>query len=228
MNELAANNPNCTDLSNPGMPNLGGIGREDLQIPQLSLVQKMSDLVDSQKAKAGDIYDTLEQVVIADEKEVVEFIPIHTQKAWRVYEIEKPGEQKYLKTVGYDHTNANWRFEAVLDGKKIKNQLVMSWFVLLVEQVKRGEAIPYQINFKGMSMDAAKKLSTLIAKGSFLGLPAYGKTYTLGSEKKSNDKATFSVFQVMAGRVTTPDEIKAAKQWLGMFDKPVVTPVEPD
>lgn len=214
MNELTTTNSNL-----PAMPShdLGGVGQEDLQIPTLSFVQKMSKLVDEGKAKAGDIYDPMNAVTIADEKLAAEFIPLHTSKAWRIFEVIGPQQKKYIQTVPYNDTNAHWKYTDEVNGQKISRQLVMTWHILLVKQVAEGAALPYRLSFKGMSLQTGKKLATHVAMGNMLKLPVYGKTYNLQSVKMTNDKGTFSVLEISPVRVTTPDEQKVAAQWSTMF-----------
>ena len=198
---------------------MGGITQSDLQIPQLQLIQKKSKVEEAEKAKAGDIYDSMEDKAIGNAQDPVEFIPLSVTKAWRIFDMTNPQKPDYIETVPFGPANADWTFEGTgVNNEPIKRQLVSSWNVLLVKQIAVGDPMVYRVNFKGSSFSASKKLATMIAKGTFLKLPIFGKTYKLGVEKKTNDHGTFFAFDVVAGRKTTDDEIGFAKLWINMLN----------
>lgn len=201
------------------MPDMGGVSREDLQIPTLSLIQKMSKLVDEGKAKAGDIFDSMEDKVVTSEGgKPLEFIPLFASKSWQEFRVLAGNKKEYIRTVSYGPDNADWRYEATgEDGLPIQRKIVMTYNLILADQITGGEAMPYRISFKGKSFQTGKKLATLIAKGAFLKLPIYGKTYFLSTDKETNEHGTYNVFVVKPGRVTTPDELAVCEQWAPMF-----------
>lgn len=186
-----------------------GISSEDLQIPTLQLVQKMSKAVDAGTAKAGDIFDSSEGTVVADEKTKLEFIPLRMVKSWQIFEVTGPTTKKYIETVQYAPDNAHWRYE---DGS-IRRSLVMTWFCLLAKDLESGGALPYRISFKGMSMKTGKKLATLVAKAGMAKLPAYGRSYFLSSVKETNDKGTYHVYDVVPGNLSSKGWVSIAESW---------------
>lgn len=220
MNELTVKTN--TEVANSFAHSTGGVGGEDLQIPTIILVQKMSKVVDSYGAKSGDIWDMMENKKLGDADAPVEFVPLALQKVWLVYKTGS-GSREYLKTVPYDEANKHLPYHDTDGGDSIERVFAMNWFVLLKDQVDSGTAIPYRISFKSSSLRAAKKLNTLIAKNAAR-VPVYGHSYLLTSARETNDKATYNIMDVASGDMLPPSVLDSAAAWANMVAKPVTKP----
>lgn len=190
-----------------------GVTSSDIQFPSLQLIQKMSKVVDIHNVKPGGIFDSIENKVLVEEGQNLEIMPIFMAKFWNVYKLSD-GEFVFDKRVPFSPDNASWRFEGTDEnGLPVERQLICSWMVLLVTDL----SLPYKCAFKGASFQNGKKLCTLVAKGEFMGLPAYGKVYNLVSVKEQNDKGTFWKFDVTPSRLATAEELKLAAKWHSML-----------
>jgi hypothetical protein len=200
------------------------IEKSDLVIPKIKLIQKMSEEVDKGLAKAGDLFDTMENKVVGSEGNPLEIIPLHNTKFFWMMDAVKNG--KFIGVETYSPDKANWRYDqAVKFYDKKENKmvdayptLVVSWFCLLVKELEEmGGGIPVRIDFKSTSLETSKKLSTLITKGTFFKLPVFGRTYKLKVTKESNDKGTWNNLDVEVGTLVKKEWLDMAASFASMF-----------
>ena len=204
-------------------PVLGGITKEDIEFPKLQLQQKMSQLVDTGKAKPGDIMDSSSLKILANETLKVEFVPLSMSKSW--IEFEGSGnDKKYIGTTLITPSNEHWGFEEVKeDGRLITRQKAMNWLVLLPFQFKDKVAIPYLLTFKSTSFRTGKKLATSVAMGAFFERPIYSMAYELYSSKRTSDKGmSFHLFEIGENRALSKEEMVICEKWLSNINEPVI------
>ena len=187
-----------------------GVTSSDIQFPSLQIIQKMSKVVDIHGVKPGGIFDSIENKVLAEEGANIEILPIFMTKFWNIKRLGDDGKFKFKERVAFGPLNAGWRYEAQdEDGTPIERQLVMSWMVLLANDM----SLPYKCAFKGSSFQNGKKLCTLVAKGEFMQLPPFGKVYNLVTVKETNEHGTFWKYDVSTNRLATATELADAKRW---------------
>lgn len=203
------NNNQLTETKKKVLP--FNIDASDLEPGYYVIAQKMSKgpvekMVEENKAKYGDIVDTMPWKVVGGESKAVAVIPISQKKLWERYE-KVDGNKKLIERVPFGSSNANWKYEAEENGKKIENRLVMYWGLLPIFDGKPGN--PVVAKFKGASFRSGKRLASLIAYSG----TAFGKVYFLSTEKQTNEKGTFHIFAVAEGRDATAEESEMAEGW---------------
>lgn len=195
------------------------ISSNDISIPKILTMQFMSDKVKSGEAKYGEFRDTMSNELIGSIDDPFEFIPIHLERKWVVYEMIK-GKRNFLRVdkVISNPTDPKYNDNAPYQDKEgdmiIERDRVMEFFILLPKEVEAGGAIPYVVPFRRSSLRAGQILSTqMFVKNRAMNLPPGGWVCTLGGRSVSNDDGEFAVMDVKPSRQTTPKELDAAFTW---------------
>lgn len=188
---------------------------KDLIIPKLLVMQGLSQAVSDGKAVLGEIRDSLDNKLFGAKEKTLEFIPLHFYKTWILFEEEK-GKLEYKAQVPYTPANANWEWETIVDGKKVRRDQAINVYCVLPSEIKEGIFLPYIVSFRRTSYVTGKKLLTdrekmLIAKRKW-----HTKTFKLGSKQEKNDMGSYYIFTTEMGRDTKPEEIEAITPWLAM------------
>lgn len=181
----------------------------DVVIPKILLMQKMSDAVDKDLAKEGDLIDSLTNEVLGSLKKPVEVIPFHREKLWFVSRMEN-GKWVLDEIVDFNADNQNWRYNDTVGGIEYKRELHMRYYVLRTDDL----SLPYIVSFKSMSLASGKALYTqMYVKNRQAGKVPCAYTILLGGHKKENDKGKFCVLDFELGREATNEEVQTAFQW---------------
>lgn len=196
-----------------------GISVSDIRPSYISVMQKMSKAVDQGICKPGDILETPVNIVLGGEGKPIEVFPLFMRKEWNSY-FKDQKDNKPFRKVPYDASNSHWKYDDIVDGKAVKNDMVIIWYVLPVGE----DTLPAIISFRGMSGRAGSNVTQMVARLGAARKPSYSKTIKLDSVKEQNDKGTYYVFKTSFGRDANPKELESAKMWQEMFSKkPVAT-----
>lgn len=186
------------------------VSASDIIIPKILCMQGLSVLVADDKAKMGDLVDSMTQEVIGNcAKKPVQFIPFHMEKILIV-----------SKLVGTDYSfdhienvtseNENRPYEEVIGPDTFKNEFAMNFYVLRPEDM----SLPYIISFKGMSRKAGKILATqMFVRNAAAGKIPPAFVMELSGTKTKNDKGTFYVLESKAVRESSQEEVNSAFTW---------------
>lgn len=186
----------------------GGI--EDIVIPKIMVMQKMSKLLDTNDdLKVGDFVESLGETKVGSISEGLDFIPFYMEKLW--FRSQKVGKDfEFLAVEGFNQSNARRRYSEVVDGVEYKNELHMKFYAVLPDD----PSIPYAITFKGTSQKTGKALYTqMYVKNKMSGLSAAGKVMTLAGAKQENEKGTFVVLNTTVARNSTAEEVQMCLDW---------------
>ena len=176
------------------------INKDDLLMPRILMMQKMSDLVEEQKAKAGELVDSLTEEVLCGPDETLEIIPFHSET---IYKEMHNGE--FHSIVPYTQKMAH---EEMVNGVKIESDLVIQVFVLIPQDGL--DDIPYVISFKRTSRKAGQKIVTQFYRNSVVKQPPCAVSWKLTTKKVSGDKGAYHVYDVTKSRKTTQEEMAKA------------------
>ena len=217
--EIAVANP--YEVSNEMFKEFEGMGlgagdnvdNDDIIVPKIQLTQQLSEAVKEKLADAGQFINSVEKTVLG---EPLDMIVMQNYKVWRCFEIKK-GKKEYIETIDYVG-NENLAIDEVVDGQEIHRDKVLGFYVLLVDEIKTGMAFPYIVDFTRSSARAGKQLQTYFAKMRSVGIPSFGKVFSLTS-KYIQDEHDYYVKEVSAGRNIEKDELEAVKLWLDNIAK---------
>lgn len=215
----AANLPAVPDDGEtlPAVPDSGAWGSEgvdsrDILMPKILLMQGLSKLVTSEKAKMGDFVDSLSHTILGGKEKPLDFIPFHTFKTWIIFH-EVNGKLEYVRQEPMTPLNQDWPLEEVMEGTKVRRDKAINIYCVLPEQVATGEFFPYLISFRRTSYTAGRKLTTAFAKLKMFKIAPAKRVFSLSCTKQENEKGVFYVADVVEKRKSTEPEVKAAWDW---------------
>ncbi len=186
---------------------------ENILIPRLALMQGQSKLVQAEKAKLGDIVDTVTGEVVGSASQPLEIIPIMQFDRWTLFHKNEKGQWTYSGEVEANATNAGWHREwegKSSDGRDEKRVYSLMYYVLLSKNFR---TLPYLITFKSTSLKAGKALMNHFFQAKNDKVPPASRSITLASRKESGDSNTWYVFTVSPGKSTTKEQVAVAYQW---------------
>lgn len=189
------------------------IDNEDLVLPTIRLLQAQSKMVENGNGVAGEFRNTFDkQTKLGDAKTKtpLEIIPFGKYKTWV---IRKNGQFDSIVPVTPDNIDWAWEEEDE-DENIIKREKWFNVYCLTPGDVKKGEAFPAVLSFKGKSYKAVKQFATIVKKLQAFKKPMATRVFTVTAEKTTNDKGTFFIMKdVEMGRPTTTEELQAAHEW---------------
>ena len=191
------------------------VDMSDILLPKLLLMQGLSILVSDERAKAGDIVDSLTGEVLGGKDKAVEIIPFYMTRSFVVS--ERMGEKFEFKgIVPCDSTNAHWREkdhrEEKVNGVITRRDYSLDFYCLLANQP---DSLPYQISFRRTSNRAGKQLNTQMMLGT--ALKRKPESYHLGCKKTENDMGVYYVFEISKGKFLTPAQTEHVAKWTALI-----------
>lgn len=193
----------------------------DFAIPKILVMQGLSDLVTEGVAKFGEFRDNINGELLGSIEKPMEIIPFHVEKVWVVLKKNEDGDFEYDSTIPVDRTNENWEWTGLdEDGHEVRRDRTLNFYVLLPEEVKNGDAMPYVISFRRTSSRAGKKLMTqmYVRNRQAKKVPA-AKVMNLVGRKEKNDKGTFVVLDVKVSRESTSEEVASAFEFFKLIQE---------
>lgn len=194
------------------------VASTDLVIPKLLLMQGLSELVSQEKAKLGEIRDSIDGNLFGNKELPLEIIPFKTFKTWVLYE-EMNGKFEYKGQIPMTPENENWSWDDTVNGVKVRRDACINYFCLVPKEIEHEMFFPYLVSFRRTSYFAGKKLETHRAKLRLFKKPISFKTFLLSSTRQENDKGTYYVYDIKEGRHTAEKELEAVKQWCDTMSK---------
>jgi len=201
--ELTKKNTAQPPVINKPRPSV--VDSADIVVPRLLLAQGLSQSVADQKAKMGDITNSLTGAVIGGPTTPVVFIPVTIKKYWKNF--EKVGNKKQFRGVeAYTQENAGRPLTEMLPSQANpqssttwEHDLVLDVFGFTEDDVKDPIALPTAISFSRTSYKAGQKVMTHFAAlegAQPAPLPYHQYMLELSCTKKQNDKGIFYTFDV--------------------------------
>jgi hypothetical protein len=197
------------------------ISTQDIIIPKILPMQGLSVAVAEGRAQMGEFRDSLNNTLLGTITSPVHLIPFFMDKAWDILEEQADGSFKWAKTVPVVENpasadyNDNWKWEAEVNGIKVKNVRRFNFYMLRPEEVADGSSVPYIFSFKSTSIKEGKKLFTqMYMRNIKAGLPPAAYTIKVGGVRQKNDKGIFIVPQYTIDRKATPEELQECLMWI--------------
>jgi hypothetical protein len=224
-NQMAPKDQN-KQLANPEDLSAWGGGQaltsKDILIGKILPMNFMSEKVKEEKAKYGEFRDTVFNKKFGDLKTPFEFVPIYMEKKWIEFDViaNKAGarkrEYKQIIPIVDNPTAAGYNDDLpyVDPEHNIERDRCMDFYVLIPEEIKTGEAIPYILSFRRTSIKAGQKLAMqMFQRNAKAGLPPAAVTMKLSGKTVQNDEGEFVVMDVESARKTEKAEMQDAFEW---------------
>jgi hypothetical protein len=185
-------------------PRQSVVDSSDIVVPKIMLAQGLSQSVADNKAKMGDMTNSLTGVVVGGSEKPLTFIPITIKKYWKNF--EKVGNKRAFRGVeAFTGANARRPLTEQLPAQGNPSQmaewshdLVLDVFGFTEDDVQDPVALPSAISFSRTSYKAGQKVMTHFAslEASEVQVPYYQYMMELSCFKKQNDKGIFYCFEV--------------------------------
>lgn len=199
----------------------GDFEAKDLLVPMICCAQGNSDVTKQGKAKAGDIYETVNKSVLGDSKSPLKFIPVKYFKTWVHCEMMKttpefrsvePYTISNSMKYSYDETRA--------DGTQWRNYEVLNFYVLLEKELKEGSAFPYLLSFRSSNKKKGRPLINHMARARSLNppQPLCSMTFDLTSVLMNKDKHSWFAFDVASSCQTPTLHMEKCLEWLSTLN----------
>lgn len=194
------------------------ISAKDLLLSKILAMQGQSKLVQDEKAKIGDIRDSLTGTLVAAKETPVEVILFNPFKTWVVFK-NSASKQEYLRTELLDAKNANYERET-------KDEIrfeTLNYYTLLVSEIVKGQYIPKVISLRSTNYITGKKIESKRAFLKKFGKALPFQVFNLSTVKRQNDKGSWYMFDVTDARDSTDAELTAVKDWMSVIANSKVT-----
>lgn len=209
MNEMQ----NVTSLTLPeGSWGTENVSSSDVLIPKLLLMQGLSELVAQEKAKAGDIVNSVTGIVVGGKTTPVEMIPITTWRTLITME-EINGKMEYKTQEPLTAANEILPWEEVVNGVKVRRVKSLNFYVLLTSELTVPGALPYLLSFRSTSYTTGRKLINHFIQADRMKIPPAKAAFNLLCHQEKNDKGPYYVFDLAFSRSTTESELLTAYEW---------------
>lgn len=194
---------------------------KNLLISKILLMQGLSSAVTDEKADQGQLMDsvTMEELGSGREKgyKKIPVIPLMGGESWVTYEMIDD-QPNWIEEVPVSASNENWPREEEVEGRFLRHDRSLNYYVMLADQIKDPTAIPYIISFRRTSFRTGRALETHFlkcAKAARAGkpVPPAATTFELCAKKETKNDNTFWVFTIEASGQTEPDDLKACYEW---------------
>ncbi len=199
----------------------GDFEAKDLLVPMICVAQGVSEVVKQGKAKANDIYETVNKTVLGDSKNPVKFIPVKYFKTWVHCEVMK-NMPEFRSVEPYTVANSNrYKYEETReDGTTWRNYEVLNFYVLLEKELEEGNAFPYLLSFRSSNKKKGRPLINHMARARALTppQPICSMTFSLSSVLTSKDKNSWFVFDLTTAGATPEAYKQKALEWLNTLN----------
>jgi len=187
------------------------VGAADVMVSKLFHQQALSKFTQDGLASPGDWCDSLTGEVIAKRDEELSVVIFASYKKLLV-NLWNNKEAKYEWLRTEDATDENWTlpYEEITEEGKIRRQKQYNYFCLLVN---RPLELPYVLSFTSTKIKAAKKINTMFAKLSRVGMPSASFHFNLKSIKETGDKGSWFGVNIIQGSKSTPEQLDLAYEW---------------
>ncbi len=199
------------------------ISAKDIIIPRIMLQQPMSEMVTAGDAAFGDLVESLSHVKMGDFKKPLEVVPILMRKIFVEFDVTNGTDmknKKFLRVVPITPANENLPYEDEENGVKIMRDYVREFFVLPVDELDAGAAMPYTISFRRSSANGGKQLATqMYMKNMNAGKTPASVVVEIAAEKTTSDGNTYATLQVKPLRPAKDSYVMEAFKWLQLINQ---------
>lgn len=194
------------------------IDPKDILIPKILLMQGISDWVTNNKAKMGDMMDSVTEKSIGGFDTGINFVPLYHYKTMKIYNASS-SRPVLEREANWGPEVANLQWEEIRGGVKYKNVACLNFYVMLEKDLEEPGATPYLLTFKSSSYKNGRKLINHFLKMDSAGHSPIALTFKLTSNKEKNDDGTFAVLNVEEVSRTSAENAQVLLRWSDVVSK---------
>jgi hypothetical protein len=180
---------------------------EDILIPKILVMQKLSKFVDDGVAKESDFVSSVDGQVLGTNDKPLHAMIFDTFKTWTVF---RNGE--FESIIPLTHENAELPYESREGGDVVTRNKTYNFYVLPVTDEGASD-VPYVLSLSRSSSLAARKLLTMFARLRRMGKSSATKVIKFSTKKEKNDKGSWYSVDFEIARDATSEELTNARFW---------------
>lgn len=191
------------------------IDGSDIIIPQMLLMQGLSNLVTSGEARVGEIRDSLSGELLGDKNGPPKVLIFGVKKTWEEHTIAAgQTKEKWTRSIPVTISNAGLpKVEEHPNGSKTVRYLQYNFTCLYTGRDFIEKETPYMVSFRSYSVRPAQRLCSHFTRLEKHSRPSYSQVIELVPTDKENEKGKFPIFDWRAGRDATMEEMQACHAW---------------
>lgn len=197
---------------------LQDIDQNELQLPFVKIVQKLSQEIEDGAAKYGDIINSVTKDALKNADGTISFVIVKTFVDYKHFE---EGKLKNHSKDGINWTNA---VEGIDYASELWRYKSFNFACLLLQDGIPLDGIPYCLSLGRTSAKTGRALLNLVAqKCNMQQLPIFGRVFNLKIDEEQNDaKQKYMVWKLLPESSFTPQDIcikaQQARKFLGKLE----------
>lgn len=216
---------NASDLSAWGKRE---INTTSVVIPRILKMEFMSDMVKQQKAKFGELRDSLTGDLIGDITKGLQIVPIEVEEKWLIFNLVKSKgktDREFSEVVPVTSANENWKYAE----DDVERDRVMDVYCLLKSEIdalpkdwkERGlKPLPKIFGFRRTSLRAGKKLYTqMYITNQSKNLPPPAVVIEITGKQVDGKKGSYIELDAKPVSNATPEALEIAFSWYKAIKK---------
>lgn len=193
------------------------VDSEDLLIPRIMLMQKVSKKVEEEEARVGEFRDNVENKLFGDKKTNIIIAPVlPIKKIWCVSIKDTQENVVSYKEIPYDQKLPE---NEMTEEGKLERVKALQLFCLPMEELEanvkaNAKPIPYVMVFKSSSYYAGRQVYQTQFQNKNLGVPPFARAIEISSNQATSKKGGHTFYKM---EVKKTEEITDSKK-LGLLD----------
>lgn len=191
------------------------VDETDLILPQMQLMQGLSNMVAEGDAKSGEVRDSLNGELLGDKNGPPKVLIFGVRKTWEV-STKGAGQKKdkWKESIPVTVSNALLpKEESDGHGGLIIRHLQYNFTCLYTGREFIQKETPYIVSMRSYSVRPAQKLCSHFTRLEARNRPSYSQVIELIPTEKENDLGKFYAWDWTSGRDATMEEMQACYAW---------------
>lgn len=192
------------------------VNADNFLISKILPMQLTSPLVKDDKAKFGEIRDSVTGELLAPLGKPLAFVPVELREYWMVNRLEGKN-WVFEESIPYNNSNRGLAREETVNGVQIKRMHCMDYYVLLMNDLLKGIDFPKTISFRSTSLRAGKVLYTrMYALNQRAGLSPAGMIMAVSTKRVDGELGSYVTLEVTPVEQAHADYVECAKKWFDL------------
>lgn len=182
---------------------------DDVLVPRILLVQKMSDMVDKFQAREGEFRDSVSGELLGSETQPLEVVIFSVFQTHVVMKYSDRGKLEFdrIEPVTPENANLPWRTDTE------ERSHTYNFYLLRALGEQTAGELPYILSLNRSSRRSAQRLNTVFMKLKRVNKPSASQVISFKSRREQNDHGSWMSVDWEIKREATIDELIAARQW---------------
>lgn len=197
------------------------VDSEDLLIPRIMLMQKVSKKVEEEEAKVGEFRDNVENKLFGDKKTNLIIAPVMPiKKIWCVSVKDNQENVVSYREIPYDQTLPE---QEVVEEGKLERVKALQLFCLPMDELEANvkadaKPIPYVMVFKSSSYYAGRQVYQTQFQNKNLNIPPFARAIEISSNQATSKKGGHTFYKMEVKKTEEITDIKKLALLDSLYD----------